>query len=100
VFHIIYKGSPITFYAGSHDPASPFFGYDSKVQYGMEFLDGGFYIHDTWWRTTYGPPLTANHYDPGRGEYEEGSHGCVNTPLEMMAWLYVWTPEGTPVIIA
>jgi len=98
-FAVFTKESPLTFIPGSTNPASPFFGYPSKVQYGMEFLDGGYYLHDTWWRTVYGPGLTQWHYDPGRDEYSDGSHGCVNTPLDMMAWLFTWTPMGTPVIV-
>lgn len=98
-FHIFYKQSPLTFYPISTDPASVYFGYASKVQYGMEFAEGGYYIHDVWWRTVYGPRLTLPHWDPGRLEYSDGSHGCINTPLEAMNWLYAWTPMGTPVIV-
>lgn len=99
VFHIFYKQSPLTFLPISTDPSSVYFGYASKVQYGMEFAEGGYYIHDVWWRTVYGPRLTLPHWDPGRLEYSDGSHGCINTPLEMMNWLFLWSPMGTPVIV-
>ena len=28
---------------------------------------------------------------------EPGSHGCVNLPVDMAAFLYGWAPLGTPV---
>lgn len=100
VFHIGWKLSPFTFEPLSTDPHNTlYFGYPSKVQYAMEFADGGYYIHDTWWRTVYGPGLTMPHWDPGRLEGSDGSHGCVNTPLEMMTWLWNWAPVNTPVIV-
>ena len=98
-FQIYTKDSPLTFLPASKDPHSPFFGYPSKVQYGMLFHDGGFYIHDTWWHTVYGPGLEFDHWDPGRQEEQEGSHGCVNTPLEMEAFLFQWAQIGTPVLV-
>ncbi len=98
-FQVQFKDSPLTFLPGSKDPKSEFFGYPSKVQYGLYFADDGYYIHDTWWRTVYGPGNEYPHYDSGRGEGSDGSHGCVNTPLEMVAFLYQWAPVNTPVII-
>jgi lipoprotein-anchoring transpeptidase ErfK/SrfK len=99
VFTIFNKVTPVTFLPLSTDPKSVYFGFPSIAQYGLEFAEGGYYIHDAWWRTIYGPGLTTEHWDPGREEYQTGSHGCVNTPLEMMAWLYLWAPVGTKVII-
>jgi hypothetical protein len=98
-WQVQFKDSPLTFLPASKDPRSEFFGYPSKVQYGLFFLDGGYYIHDVWWRTVYGPGNEYPHYDYGRDEWSDGSHGCVNTPLEMVAFLYQWAPDGTPVII-
>jgi lipoprotein-anchoring transpeptidase ErfK/SrfK len=96
-YQIFLKDSPLTFYPVSTDPKSPFFGYPSKVQYGMEFLTNGFYIHDAWWHSIYGPGLSFWHYDPGRLEMQECSHGCVNTPLHAMVFLFQWADMGTPV---
>jgi lipoprotein-anchoring transpeptidase ErfK/SrfK len=39
-------------------------------------------LHGAYWRDVFGAP---------------GSHGCVNLPLEMAAFLYEWAPLGTPV---
>jgi lipoprotein-anchoring transpeptidase ErfK/SrfK len=98
-FRIFQKISPVDFIPLSTDPKSPLFGFPSFTQYGLQFAAGGYYIHDTWWRTVYGPGLTTWHIDPGREEYQEGSHGCVNTPLEFMTWIYLWAQIGTPVIV-
>jgi lipoprotein-anchoring transpeptidase ErfK/SrfK len=98
-FRVFLKKTPVTFNPLSTDPTSAYFSYASKVQFGMEFNDGGYYIHDVWWRTAYGPGTNVRHWDPGRQEYSPGSHGCINTPFEMMAWLWTWTPMNTPVFI-
>ncbi len=98
-FNVQFELSPILFYPISTNPSSPDFGFLTKARYGLDFAPNGYYIHDAWWRTIYGPPNASFHWDPGRGEYQVGSHGCVNTPLQMMAWLYLWTPVGTPVIV-
>ncbi len=98
-FQIGYKLTPFTFEPISKDPHSVEFGFPSKVQYAIEFAAGGYYIHDVWWRTVYGPGLNQDHWDPGRAEYSPGSHGCVNTPLPVVQFLFFWAPVGTPVIV-
>jgi lipoprotein-anchoring transpeptidase ErfK/SrfK len=98
-FDIFYKQSPFEFTPISTDPNSIWFEYASMVNYAMAFAPGGYYIHDVWWRTIYGPGTQVYSWDPGREQTNTGSHGCVNTPLEMEAWLYTWTPLGTPVIV-
>jgi len=99
VFHIFSKQSPVKFLPISNNPSSPEFGFASKVQYGMEYEDGGFFVHDVWWRTVYGPGTNADHWDPGRAEWSPGSHGCVNTPLPVVQFLFFWAPIGTPVVV-
>jgi len=27
------------------------------------------------------------------------SHGCVNLPMDVAAWMYDWAPVGTPVTV-
>jgi lipoprotein-anchoring transpeptidase ErfK/SrfK len=98
-FKVLWKQSPFTFEALSTDPASEYFSYDSKVQYALNFDPNGYFIHDVWWRTHYGPGSNFGSYDKGRQENTPGSHGCVNTPMETVAWLYVWAPVGTHVFI-
>lgn len=65
----------------------PQYNYDVLVDYWMPFY-GGFGLHDAWrWRTSFG----------GQDYYYNGSHGCVNLPLETAAFIYNWADIGTPV---
>lgn len=50
----------------------------------MYFLQGGYAIHGAYWHANFGTPI---------------SHGCVNMTLDGAAWMYQWTPIGTPVWI-
>lgn len=62
--------------------------YVSHVDYWMAFL-GGYGIHDSSWRSTYGGSIYT--YD--------GSHGCVNTPLNAVRTIYNNSGIGTFVIV-
>ena len=62
--------------------------YATPVKYWMA-VNGHIGIHDATWREEFG----GNIYET------DGSHGCINTPLEAMAELYEMVDEGTPVII-
>lgn len=50
----------------------------------MYFTDVGHAFHGTYWHNNFGAVM---------------SHGCVNLPLDVAAFLYDWTPMGTPVQI-
>lgn len=94
-FHVYSKTSPFTM----HSPwpkGSPYWYPDTVVQTAMWF-NGGDAIHDSYWRSIYGPGTEFPHYDP-TGE-DNGSHGCVNVPPAKMPWLWNWTPVGTLVIV-
>ncbi len=96
-FHVFAKLSPTTFYSpfpyGSVNWYPP-----TYINYALEFLSGGFFLHDSWWHTVYGPGTNVWHYDPTYG-WQNGSHGCVAMPLAAAAWLYGWAPIGTAVQI-
>ncbi len=96
-FHVFEKLSPTTFYSpfpyGSVNWYPP-----THINYALEFLGGGFFLHDSWWHTVYGPGTNGWHYDPTYG-WQYGSHGCVAMPLSAAAWLYNWTPIGATVQI-
>ena len=96
-FHVFAKLSPTTFYSpfpyGSVNWYPP-----TYINYALEFLSGGFFIHDSWWHSVYGPGTNVWHYDPVDG-WQNGSHGCVAMPLSAAAWLYNWAPIGTTVQI-
>lgn len=94
-YHVFAKLSPTTFY--SPWPAgSPNWYPPTHVKYALGFLAGGYFLHDTWWHTVYGPGTNGWHYDPVYG-WQWGSHGCVGMPLSAAAWLYNWAPIGTTV---
>ena len=50
----------------------------------LYFTDRGHALHGTYWHNNFGTPM---------------SHGCVNLPLDVAAWLYDWAPIGTPVLV-
>lgn len=50
----------------------------------MYFTNEGHAFHGTYWHNNFGQVM---------------SHGCVNLPLDIAAWLYEWTPLGTAVVI-
>ena len=62
--------------------------YRSHVNYWMPVY-GGIGIHDATWRSEFG----------GEIYLRSGSHGCVNTPLEVMDIFYPRVQKGTPVVI-
>ena len=87
-YQIFLKQTPYTM----HSPwptSSPYWYPTSKVSMVMEFLAGGYFIHDAPWRTWYGPG--SNLYN--------GTHGCVNVPFSPMQFLYNWAQIGTTVVV-
>ncbi len=63
-------------------------GYASHVNYWMP-VKGGIGIHDATWRDEFGGEIYKT----------DGSHGCINTPLEKMEELYDMVEVGTPVVM-
>lgn len=62
--------------------------YATPVKYWMA-VDGNIGIHDATWRKEFGGDIYLT----------DGSHGCINTPLEIMSELYGIVEKGTPVIL-
>ncbi|HEX6548396.1 MAG TPA: L,D-transpeptidase family protein [Candidatus Dormibacteraeota bacterium] len=87
-YHIFYKSSPYHM-VSPWPPWSPYYYDPVDMDYAMEFIPGGYFLHDAWWRSWYGPG--ANLYD--------GTHGCVNVPHDAMAWLYSWAQVGDEVVV-
>lgn len=50
----------------------------------MYFTNEGHAFHGAYWHNNFGAVM---------------SHGCINLPLDVAAWLYDWTPMGTTVLI-
>ncbi len=63
-------------------------GYSSFVEYWMAF-SGGCGIHDASWRSRFGGSIYKG----------DGSHGCVNTPIDKVRIIYNNSDYGTPVIV-
>jgi len=87
-YHVFYKASP--FHMVSSWPyGSPYWYASEWVQDVMEFIDGGYFIHDAPWRTRWGPGANL----------VAGSHGCVNVPMPVMEQLYRWTNLNDEVVV-
>lgn len=63
-------------------------GYESFVKYWMPF-DGGIGLHDASWRKKFG----------GNIYVKNGSHGCVNLPLDITDNIYESVSVGTKVLV-
>ncbi len=63
-------------------------GYASPVKYWVP-VKGAIGIHDANWRSEFGGEIYKTN----------GSHGCINTPTEIMSQLYDAVEIGTPVIM-
>ncbi|GCE04998.1 L,D-transpeptidase [Dictyobacter aurantiacus] len=96
-YHVFIKLSPTTFYS-PWPVGSPYWYAPTHINYALEFKEGGYFMHDSWWRSTYGPGTNVYHYDPVYG-WITGSHGCVNMSYSVAQWLYSWAPIGTTVKI-
>ncbi|GAC1326729.1 MAG: hypothetical protein NVS2B16_30130 [Chloroflexota bacterium] len=94
IYAVMGKFHPFTF----HSPwpkSSPYYYQPSKVEHALLFRDGGYFIHDAPWRSAFGPGTNAALGKPGNNY--TGTHGCINTPPGVAAWLYDWAPDGTVV---
>ena len=96
IFHVYLKQTPFTFIS-PWPLGSAYYYPPSPVRYWMPFT-GGYGLHDSPWRSVYGPGTNLPHYSTDPGE-PVGSHGCVNIPLADMVWLWNWAPVGTPVLV-
>ena len=88
-FHIFYKSSPYHMCTPSQWKGTQYDYGCVDIRWAMEFESSGYFIHDAYWRSQFGP---------GTDTQNGGTHGCVNVPNASMAWLYDWAPVGTTVI--
>lgn len=95
-YHVFLKQSPTTFYS-PWPKGSPYYYEPTHINYALEFREGGFYLHDAYWRYAFGPGSNVPHSTPNGTE--TGTHGCVTMTTANAAWLYKWAPVGTTVII-
>ena len=94
-FHVLARHTPYIFIS-PWPKGSPFYYPPSATHYALQFRRDGYFIHDTPWRSAYGPGTNLPHRDPGD---RLGSHGCVNVPLAAERALYHWANVGTTVQI-
>jgi hypothetical protein len=80
-FSIAYKESPSVL-------SSDVYGYETPVQYWMPFVLGQG-LHDANWQSSFG----------GSTYLSNGSHGCVNLPVDQAALIYSYVEAGYPIII-
>lgn len=82
---------------------SPIRGFPTPINFAVYYADYGFFIHDGWWRTSWGPGTNLPHWDPAA--FNGGSHGCINLPWKVsnfgatMDVYYNWVQVGTPVVV-
>ncbi|GAC1381523.1 MAG: hypothetical protein NVSMB33_08230 [Ktedonobacteraceae bacterium] len=100
LWNIFLRQHPTEF-KSSEPKGSAFWYPPTPIQYAMEYHDGGYFLHDSWWRADYGFGTNFPHYDSGGDEAfaGNGSHGCINMAPNDVAWLYQHTSYGVPVIV-
>ena len=91
-FHIFAKYTHFTFIS-PWPQGSPFYYYPSVANYAMEFLAGGYFLHDASWEPD-------SQFGPGSENSFNASHGCVHIESTVMPWLYGWADIGTTVVIS
>jgi hypothetical protein len=104
-------GTPIPIPAGFGDvftPPVPGEYAPTPIHFDIAYHEGGFWLHDAYWRHQLGPETNLPHYDPNA--FSGGSHGCINISYgipvvngRQVGWnmeqVYNWTPLGTPIIL-
>ncbi|GER87825.1 hypothetical protein KDW_19870 [Dictyobacter vulcani] len=100
VWTVLNRLSP-TLFKSNDPPTSPFWYPKTIIQTAVLFREGGYFIHDSWWRANYGPGTEFPHYDDSGDQRSSGngSHGCVNLPPDQAAWIYYNTGWSTSIVI-
>jgi len=84
-----YRGAwPIAYKKSPYTLTSDIYGYERDVTYWMPFVYGQG-LHDASWKSSFGGELYKT----------EGSHGCVNLPLDQAKIIYDTISAGYPIII-
>ncbi len=100
VWAVLDRKSPVIFQ--SADPkGSPYWFPDTPISYAILYHWGGYFVHDAWWRASFGPGTQFPHLDAGgMTAYNfDGSHGCVNLAESDAAWVYHHTDWKTLIVI-
>jgi hypothetical protein len=93
------KKSPTVFKA-TVPKSSPYWYPDTPINYAMQYHSNGYFMHDSWWRSDYGPGTQFPHQDSSGDIFSsQGSHGCVNMAKDNAGWLYSYVEVFTHVVI-
>ncbi|MGZ6384559.1 MAG: L,D-transpeptidase [Ktedonobacteraceae bacterium] len=93
------KQSPTVFKA-SVPKSSPYWYPDTPINFAMQYHSDGYFLHDSWWRSDYGPGTNFPHQDSSGDSFSSfGSHGCVNIQESNASWLYNFVSLYTPVLV-
>ncbi len=95
--HVVIDKEYHTEFVSGDSPDSPLWYAPTPINYGLRYADGGYFLHDAWWRYKFGPGSNLPHYDPLA--FDGGSHGCVNFPENNMAWVYNFAQVGDPILV-
>ena len=100
VWPVLDRLSPTTF-KSSEPQSSPYWYPPTHINYAIMYHDGGYFVHDSWWRADYGPNTQFPHVDSGGDAAfsNSGSHGCVNMQEQQAAWVYNNTDWNTLIVI-
>ncbi|MDQ6691815.1 MAG: L,D-transpeptidase [Candidatus Dormibacteraeota bacterium] len=89
LMRIARKESPVHFIS-PFPKGSPYDYGTIDAKYALFFQPSGEAIHDSWWRSWYGP---------GSNIGDHGSHGCIGLPYGAIDSIYRWGEVGTPVVV-
>jgi len=93
------KKSPTEF-KSTEPQSSPNWYPPTPINFAMQFHSNGYFLHDSWWRSQYGPGTNFPHLDPGGTQYSiHGSHGCINMSKDNANWLYNFVQVYTHIVI-
>ncbi|MFI5271950.1 MAG: L,D-transpeptidase family protein [Ktedonobacterales bacterium] len=96
VFSVLERDFGITM-VSPWPPGSPNYYYPTFIHYAMLFDYGGYFLHDAWWKSDFGPGTNVPHYV--NGVFEDGSHGCIEMPKSAAYWMIGWVGVGARVVV-
>lgn len=89
-----------TTFKSPYPPGSPYWYPDTPINYAIMYHQGGYFLHDSWWRNDYGPGTQFYHIDSsGNVSADYGTHGCINMPPDQAAWVYNNTDYNTQIVM-
>ncbi|HET8851410.1 MAG TPA: L,D-transpeptidase [Ktedonobacteraceae bacterium] len=100
IWSVVNRQAP-TIFKSNDPPDSPYWYPPTPINYAIEYHDGGYFVHDGWWRQNFGPGTQFPHYDTGGDETYagNGSHGCINMQEDQAAWVYNHTDWNTVIAV-